>query len=130
MIKGNSMTKEESVPFAAEIFVSNLNECVNYYVDVLGFTVYRQDDKGKFAVLQFNNSIFMIQEEESLEELKRVGVLLRFIIPDVKTYYNTVKDRGANIFEHLESTDYGLIMFKVKDPEGYIIKFAEVKDGK
>ena len=128
MIKGNTMTSEEAVPFAAEIFVSDLDTVLNYYVEILGFEIHRIDESGKFAVLKFNNSIFMIQEKEDLEELKRAGVLLRYIIDDVKSYYATVKDKGAKIHEPLEYTDYGLIMFKIKDPEGNIIKFAQEKD--
>ena len=43
---------------------------------------------------------------------------------DIDGYYKKVKSRGAIIYEPLEMMDYGLRRFKVKDPEGYIIKFC------
>ena len=80
MILGSTITPEEGVPFAAEIFVSNLEKTLQYYCEVLGFEIHRLDKKGRFAALKFNNSIFMVQEEDNLEKLQRVGVSLRFII--------------------------------------------------
>ena len=149
MILGSTITPEEGVPFAAEIFVSNLEKTLQYYCEVLGFEIHRLDKKGRFAALKFNNSIFMVQEEDNLEKLRRVGVSLRFIIDarrnlqrispavtkprqenpkgfvtDIDGYYKKVKSRGAIIYEPLEMMDYGLRRFKVKDPEGYIIKFC------
>ena len=121
------MTKEEMVPFAAEIFVSNLENSIKYYVDILGFKIHRLDSNGRFATLKFNNSILMIQEKENLGELKRVGVVLRFMIKDIENYYKKIKSKSVEIFAPLKLMNYGLTRFKLKDPEGYIIKFSELK---
>jgi len=127
MIEGNTMTKEEMVPFAVEIFVSDLDKVMNYYANVLGFNIHRLDKEGRFAALTFNDVILMIQEKPNLEELKRVGVVLRFIINNIEDYYEKVKEKGAIIYAPIKAMDYGLTRFKVKDPEGYIIKFSEWK---
>ena len=112
-IIGNQMTKDEAVPLAVEIFVSDLDRTLKYYVNILGFKLHRIDKKGRFAVLKFNDAIFMIQEKDNLEELKQIGVHIRFIVNDVEKLYKTYFKKGAKIVTPLEKMRYGLTRFFV-----------------
>ena len=125
MNTSNKITEEELIPFSAEIFVSDLDKVVHYYTNVLGFTLHRLDAEGRFASLKLDKSLLMVQEKANMEELKRVGIVLRFMVSDIQSFYKKVVANGANVFAPLKTMDYGLTRFKVKDPEGYIIKFSE-----
>src|SRR3989344_8724691 len=117
------MTEKEFVPFGAEVYVSNLEQSLKFYRDQLGFKVLRIDESHHFVSFDFNSAIFMIEEKrESVQST--TGIVLRFVVADVKSYYSDVVKKGISIFKPLEIKDYGATRFYVKDPDGYQIKFT------
>src|SRR3989338_3029798 len=125
-MKNRIMTKQERVPFAVEIQVKDINKSIKFYRDVLGFKVIRQkdDDHNKFAALTFNKSIYMIAEVPKLPEPRGVGVQLRFILPgNLKKYHDKIVSCGAKIHEPIQKKYYGITTFKIKDPDGFELKF-------
>ncbi len=119
----DQMTEKEYVPFGTEIYVSNIEASVKFYRDVLGFTLIRRDLEHSFASFEFHNAIFMM-EQHVIEGQRGSGVLFRFILPEIETYYNEVQNRGANITKPLAKKFYGLTRFYVEDPDGYQLKFC------
>jgi lactoylglutathione lyase len=117
------MTEKEYVPFGTEIYVSNLEQSVKFYHDVLGFTIIREDKEHNFVSFEFNGSVFMM-EQMTLEGKRGVGVLFRLLITDLENYYSKVQTAGANITKPLEKKFYGLTRFCVEDPDGYQLKFC------
>lgn len=122
------MTKKEYVPFGTEIYVSNIEVSVKYYRDILGFSLLRLDNEHNFASFEFNGAVFMMEQADILEPRGK-GVLFRFIISDIESYYKKVQANSAKITKPLEKKFYGLTRFYVEDPDGYLLKFAE-KDAK
>lgn len=119
----DKMTDREYVPFGVEVYVSNLEKSLSFYRDVLGFEVIRTDPTHNFAVFEFNKAIFMIEEKPEWV-LPTQGIVMRFIVPDVKSYYDQLNKRGTEMYKSIKTADYGSTRFYVKDPDGYQIKFA------
>lgn len=109
----SQMTKKEFVPFAVEVHVSNFATSLSFYNDSLGFKVIREEKEAKFASLEFQGSIFMIREVGGLSETRGEGVVLRFIVPDIKSYYESLQKKNAKIVAKLETMPYGLTRFYV-----------------
>ena len=125
--RGKKMLDREYVPFAVEIQVADFYKSLAFYRDVLGFSIVRFNEKenDNFATLSFQGEVFMIAEVHGLPSPRGVGVLLRFILPGgLKEYHDKVKARGAKIEGPIETASYGLTRFFVKDPDGYLLKFA------
>ena len=117
------MTEKEFVPFGAEVYISNLEQSFKFYRDQLGFQVIRRDDTHKFISFEFNNSIFMIEEKPEWVQPTQ-GIVLRFVVDDLETYYQELQNKGVEISKALAVKDYGASRFYIKDPDGYQLKFA------
>jgi predicted enzyme related to lactoylglutathione lyase len=119
----DQMTEKEFVAYGTEIYVSDIEASVKFYQDVLGFNLIRRDLEHNFASFEFHGAVFMM-EQHPVREVGGRGVLFRFIIPDVNSYYQEVQSKGANITKPLKKMFYGLTRFYVEDPDGYQLKFC------
>lgn len=119
----DKMTEKEYVPFGVEVYVSNRENSMRFYRDVLGFKLIRTDETNNFVSFEFNNAVFMIEEKSEWVK-PTTGIVLRFIVPDIKSYYDEVLKRGGVPYKPIEIKSYGLTRFYVKDPDGYQLKFG------
>ena len=117
------MTEKEYVPFGVEIYISNFDKSLEFYRDVLGFKPIRIDPSHNFASFEFHKAIFMIEEKPQQVSPTR-GIVMRFIVPEVRTYYDELIKKGVEIYKPLKVADYGSVRFYIKDPDGYELKFA------
>lgn len=117
------MTDKEFTPLAVEVKVSNFERSIDFYQNTLGFTPIRIRPELKFASFEFHEAIFMVQEDKNTD-LKKSGAIIRFIIPDIKEYYDLLTSRSVTITKPFEETPYGLARFYIEDPDGYQLKFA------
>src|SRR5437016_4375111 len=97
------MTEKEFVPFGAEVYVSNLEASLKFYQE-LGFQIIRKDETHNFVSFEFNGAIFMIEEKPEWAQPTQ-GIVLRFVIPDVKSYYDELLKKGVNISKPLAVKD-------------------------
>jgi len=116
------MTDKEFVPFGVEVYVSDLQDSLKFYKDLLDFKVIRVDDSHNFVSLEFNGAVFMIEQRPELVQ-PTTGIVMRFFVPDLKSYYESLLKKGVTMHKPLETKDYGAARFYVKDPDGYQIKF-------
>ncbi len=116
------MTEKEFVPSSAEVYVSNLERSQNFYQKVLGFQVIRRDESHNFISFGFNGAVYMIEQKPELVGPTK-GIILRFLVDDIQSYYDQVQQNGALISKPLAIKDYGAKRFYVTDPDGYQIKF-------
>jgi lactoylglutathione lyase len=117
------------------LIVSNVEQSVAFYRDVLGFTVAQTVPDASplvFAIVQSGSvEVFLnapepaYAEYPALKERPIGGTLTLFIdVTDVRGLYATLKDR-APIVMPLEKKWYGVTEFAIADPDGYLITFAE-----
>jgi uncharacterized glyoxalase superfamily protein PhnB len=117
------------------LIVSNVEQSIAFYRDVLGFTVQTTVPETApfvFAIVENGGvEIFLNAAEAAYAEypaFKRMpigGSLTLFMeIEDVRGVHESLKD-SVNIVMPLEKKWYGVTEFAIADPDGYIITFAE-----
>ena len=120
---------------ATNLMVESIGKALEFYEDVLGFSVDASvpDEKGVsiFAILSKDGTSIMLQEKGSLvseypildTERIKPSITLYFIVDDVDAYYEEMKGRYP-IYVELHTTPYGAREFAVLDADGYPLTFA------
>lgn len=121
------------------IMVADVNATVRYYQDNFNFKLANKegslDEPLEWAVIKADDVEIFFQKEESLvKELpvlkgKKIGASLTFYIKvqDVQSLHDSVKDK-VEIVRDMRETFYGAKEFAVRDLNGYILVFSEVKE--
>jgi catechol 2,3-dioxygenase-like lactoylglutathione lyase family enzyme len=123
----------QAVPFFA---VSNIEESVRYYVDLLGFTMTRKWIDGgrlRWCWLEIGSAALMLQEfrragPDSWVPAGKVGegVSIYFQCGDALAVYRAAARRGANASR--PAVGNGLWETLLSDPDGYKIVFVSPTD--
>ncbi len=124
-----------------EFDVFNLEETLNFYVNLVGFHVVYDRPEDKFAFLQFENVQIMVQEIDfennkwGTGELKYplgVGINFEIDVTNIDEIYNKLTEANYKIFVNMEEHWYrkddelmGCKEFLVQDPNGYLLRFNE-----
>jgi uncharacterized glyoxalase superfamily protein PhnB len=126
--------------------VSNIRETVHFYQSVLDFnltmavpesqdSVEQKLEEGKeyvYALIVKDKVEIMLQRTDSfkqdiaLAEDAKIGASVSFYmeIDGLNELYNTIKDKVKNSTKP-KTAWYGMREFYIKDPNGYILGFAE-----
>jgi len=119
-----------------ELMVEDVNKTVKYYVEILGFELTNKvgEEKMVWANVMWKGSeaglMFMEKEalSEDISEFKgrdMGGSVVLFIeMEGINDLYEKVRGR-AEIVQEMHETFYGTKEFTMKDPNGYILAFAE-----
>lgn len=124
-----------------EFDVFNLEETLNFYVNLVGFHVVYDRPEDRFAFLQFENVQIMVQEIDfennkwGTGELKYplgVGINFEIDVTNIDEIYNKLTEANYKIFVNMEEHWYrkddelmGCKEFLVQDPNGYLLRFNE-----
>lgn len=124
-----------------ELDVFNLEESLNFYVNLIGFNVVYDRKEDKFAFLQFENVQLMIQEINfennkwgtgKLEYPLGIGINFQLDVTNIDEIYNRLKENKYKIFVEMEDHWYrkdnmmmGCREFLVQDPNGFLLRFSE-----
>ena len=117
-----------------EFDVFNLEETLNFYVNLVGFHVVYDRPEDRFAFLQFENVQIMVQEIDfennkwGTGELKYplgVGINFEIDVTNIDEIYNKLTEANYKIFVNMEEHWYrkddelmGCKEFLVQDPNG------------
>ncbi|GAB4231017.1 MAG: hypothetical protein Tsb0034_03140 [Ekhidna sp.] len=104
---------------ASPIFrVSNIKETAEYYRDVLGFTIgFEWGDPPSYIVMNREEVGLHLSQSPVLEPKSDFAVLYIFV-HDADAVYEELKQKGANIIEHISDTDYHMREFMIEDLNG------------
>jgi uncharacterized glyoxalase superfamily protein PhnB len=116
------------------LVVSDLDRSLTFYRDVLGFglvTTVPEQAPFVFAWLQRDSVSVFLNSEASAKMKAVAGANMLFITlnaPDrasgIDSLFDAVKDR-APVLMPLTDQFYGMREFTIKDPDGYIVIFAQ-----
>ncbi len=113
---------------AATVFpVSNMQQSLDYYRDILGFEVtFSWGDPVSYSVLKRdeNIQIHLVLSEHSVMVNKHHNSLYVFSY-DIDALYAELQSKGAKIIQAIGDRDYGMRDFDVEDPDGHIIAFGQ-----
>jgi len=113
--------------------VADIGATILWYQEKLGFRSdpFPESEPYVFAILSLDHVEIMLQRVEGYEKpdlyaRRSGGVWDAYIrIKDVAELYEAVKDE-VTIIKPLRKQPYGAWEFEVKDPNGYVLVFAEV----
>lgn len=142
------MTSKPTAAFLTpELICSNIKMSLYFYTQILGFNIQYERKEEGFAMLERQGSYLMLDEIKNpagkyrswisapLEAPFGRGINLQIKTTHVGTLYDHVTAMGVSIFLPIETTwyranhlDLGLRQFIVLDPDGYMLRFAELLD--
>ena len=118
------------------LMVKNVNETLDFYINVLGFKLLDTvPEEGTFdwGFVQKDSVLIMFQKDNSLHEeypaLKRYqegGALTLYIKVDgLQEFYGQIKDK-AHLIKPMNKTFYGANEFAIQDLNGFILTFSDL----
>ena len=133
-----------------ELYITDIQQSLRFYVDVLGFSIQYQREEDGFAMLERQGSRIMLEQikagsrKVSFTETGRTwltapmdqpfgrGINLKIKTTDVLRLFERTAASGATIFLPIEEKWYrandvllGHKQFIVQDPDGYLLRFFE-----
>ena len=124
-----------------EFDVFNLEECLKFYIDLIGFNVVYDRKEDRFAFLQLEKVQIMVQEIDKennkwgtgkLEYPLGIGLNFQIDVTNIDEIYNRLKEANYSIFVEMEDHWYrkdnilmGCREFLVQDPNGYVLRFSQ-----
>jgi uncharacterized glyoxalase superfamily protein PhnB len=129
----------------ANIIVSNVNEILDFYEKILGFSLVMAVPEGSqqvvtvrdaatplgFVIIRRDDVELMLQSRKSLaKELPSLAAppvgtpfTLYIQVDGIEALYKSIKDNAA-IIEDLHTTFYGTREFCIRDSGGHVLTFA------
>ena len=124
-----------------ELYTSDFERCLAFYVGVVGFTVLYRRQAERFAYLSLAGADLMIEQTvdpdgqllagELIHPFGR-GVNLQISVDEIATLYERLCALSSPIFRALEERWYrqndeeiGVHQFVAMDPDGYLLRFSE-----
>jgi catechol 2,3-dioxygenase-like lactoylglutathione lyase family enzyme len=123
-----------------ELGVSSLKTSMDFYVQVLGFSIAYQREEEGFAFLTLGEAQVMIDEIEKgrtwetgefAYPLGR-GINFQIEVETIQPILDRLRDRKIDLFLETEEKWYrkndhevGNRQFLIKDPDGYLLRFTE-----
>jgi catechol 2,3-dioxygenase-like lactoylglutathione lyase family enzyme len=122
-----------------ELYCSDLDRSLAFYVDLLGFAVQFQRPEERFAYLDREGAEIMLEEPTGrtfltahLQHPYGRGVNFQIEIADVASLYKTVQASSWRVVLELEDRWYrrderafGNRQFVIADPDGYLLRFFQ-----
>ncbi|MCG9694368.1 MULTISPECIES: bleomycin resistance protein [Vibrio] len=126
-------------PMVPELSVSNFEESLSFYVDVLGFSVRIKRENPDFVYLEQEQVQIMLEEitdsgwvtGELVAPLGR-GVNFQIELSDLEPLIERLKKANVHFFRDLKETWYdigeklsGEREFLIQDLDGYLLRFTQ-----
>ena len=121
-----------------ELSVTDTQKSLQFYVDILGFTVEYSRPDNKFYFLSCEGSQIMIEGVNDhwltgeLEHPFGRGINLQMGVNDVSALAERLREAGVPLFRALRESwyrggdaEFGQVEFLVQDPDGYLLRFAQ-----
>jgi catechol 2,3-dioxygenase-like lactoylglutathione lyase family enzyme len=104
---------------------TNLNRCVEFYTEVLGFKKVSESHDKCTVALGSDEVMFRRGHQDEVRSLRDIGFSLDFRISGVREYYERVRATGqAEFKQELEFMQPGVWQFVLVDCNGYPVGFA------
>ena len=132
----------KSNPLKPELYVTNFQKSLDFYNNILGFTLEYQRENPSFAFLSYQGSNIMIQELDpnedrafltgSLEYPLGRGINFQIDTNDTQKLANSLKKHNYPLRRGIQDSWYkvgdvllGCRQILLQDPDGYLLRFSQ-----
>jgi catechol 2,3-dioxygenase-like lactoylglutathione lyase family enzyme len=127
-------------PLIPELYVSDLDASLDFYIGLLGFRFEYGRENPRFAFLSYHGSQLMLQQREpsdnhtgTLEHPYGRGINFQIETPDIEAVADRLVRHGhplrRELTEYWRQTTAGILSgtreIQVLDPDGYYLRFAQ-----
>ena len=127
------------LPLVPELYISDYQKSIHFYVDLIGFKVEYSRPSPRFAFLSYQGSQLMIQElmpgeteREKLEYPYGRGINFQIETTSVAKIINSLENDNYPLRRGIKDNwyrngdiEYGCREILVNDPDGYLLRFSE-----
>ena len=120
-----------------EFVVSEINQSVNFYVNILGFKIEYDRKENNFYFLSFQGAQIMLDQDNGnwvtapAEYPRGRGMNFQFSIDNIYPLLEKVKAAKIPLYSDVKehwrrgnNVEYGEIEFLIQDPDGYLLRFS------
>ena len=113
-------------PIVPMIWTEQLQETIDFYCNVLGFTCGEQNDEWGWASLFKDDCELMLAKPNQHSPFEKPVFTGTFYIKtdEVEILWNQLKDKSKIVYE-LETFDWGMREFAIYDNNGYMLQFGQ-----
>jgi catechol 2,3-dioxygenase-like lactoylglutathione lyase family enzyme len=130
----------KAIGLVPELYVSDLEKTLTFYIGIVGFEILYRREEEKFAYLQRENARMMFEQigasrtwiTGELQQPFGRGINFQIEASTVDHLYRTVKKNNLQLFLELEEKWYrkdnkfvGNKQFLIQDPDGYLLRFYQ-----
>jgi catechol 2,3-dioxygenase-like lactoylglutathione lyase family enzyme len=121
-----------------ELSVSDINKSLNFYVNILSFTLEYQRPEDKFAMLSLNDCQIMIEEINGYWQTEELsypfgrGINFQITVNDIDEIYKSLRIHQYPIKIEIQENWYradtklrGQKEFLIMDPDGYLLRLVQ-----
>ena len=108
------------------LWTENLQETIDFYTNVLGFTCHEKNDDWGWASLSAGDVYIMLALPNEHTPYDKIGFTGSFYYTtdDVDTLWNKLKDKAKVCYEP-ETFEWGMREFAIYDNNGYLLQFGQ-----
>lgn len=132
----------KSNPLLPELYVTDFNESLYFYTEILDFTIEYQRENPSFAFLSYQGSQIMIQELDPDEDKAFItgsfeypfgrGINFQIDTDNIEKLAESLKSHNYPLRRELRDSWYkkgnmlsGCRQILVQDPDGYLLRFSQ-----
>lgn len=129
-------------PLKPELYVTNFQKSLDFYKNIIGFTVEYQRENPLFAYLSYQGSQIMIQEldpnedkafiTEKLEYPFGRGINFQINTDNIQGLFDALRAHNYPLRREIQDSWYrvgnvlsGSRQIIVQDPDGYLLRFSQ-----
>lgn len=108
------------------LWTEDLQASIAFYTQTLGFTCAEFNEEWQWAVLQLDAIELMLAQPNQHTPYDKIGFTGSFYIEvdDVETLWHHLKNKATIVYK-LETFDWGMKEFAIKDTNGYMLQFGQ-----
>ncbi len=121
-----------------ELSITNIDDSLKFYIDILGFKKEYERKKNKFVFLSFQNSQIMLEEINNnwfvgnLEKPFGRGINFQIETDNLELINTNLKKHNYPLFREIKENTYKVNEesitqreLLVQDPDGYLLRFFQ-----
>ncbi|MDR6920068.1 MULTISPECIES: VOC family protein [Chryseobacterium] len=111
------------------LWTENMDETINFYTLILGFTLQGRNDDWNWASLRKDEVQIMLSQPNEHEKSEKIGFTgsFYFNVDDVNELWEDLKTKAKICYE-IETFEWEMREFGIYDNNGYILQFGQPVD--